>query len=137
MNGDTTVLGNLTCSFDTTVSGNLTVSGSITNANLNPDWVSVVINYTGGNPVFVRANGGRNTATSLVRITGNATGFVQFDFPAHPQGANYIITATSVGATATISTNVRSSTRIGIITRNVQSPTVFLDAEVHVRISAY
>lgn len=123
--------GNLTVIGDTTISGNLTAP------NLNPYWVSVIINYSGGNPIFVRANGGRYTATHLVRISGNAIGFTQFDFPAHPQGANYIITAASVGATATISTGTRSSTRVGIITRNVQSLTVFLDAEVHVCISAY
>ena len=127
------VFGDVHFPYSLTVVGNTTISGNLTAPNLNPYWVAVVINYTGGVPVFVRANGGRYTATNLVRISGQATGFTQFDFPAHPQGANYII---STGATATIS-STRSSTRVAIITRNVQSPTVFLDAEVHVFVSAY
>ena len=129
--GDVHFANNLTVVGDTTISGNLTAP------NLNPYWVAVVIAYTGGNPYFVKANGGRNTATTLTRISGNATGFVQFDFPTHPAGTNYVISATANGATATISTATRTSTRIGIITRNVQSPTVFLDTEVHVLILAY
>ena len=73
MNGNLTVVGNLT------VSGNVNVA--------NPYWVAVVISYSGGIPVIPR-NGGRNATSSLVRVSGNAAGFIQFDFPAQPNGFN-------------------------------------------------
>ena len=115
--------------------GDLTVSG--TAAFANPNWVAVIINFSGGNPYIVR-NGGRYAATSLVRVSGQATGVIQFDFPAHPQGVNYIISATGNGANATISggTLTRTSTRVAIATKN-SSTLANSDSEVHVLISAY
>ncbi len=82
------------------MNGTLTVSGNVNFAN--PYWVAVVISFTGGNPVIIR-NARRNAATSLVRVSGQATGIIQFDFPAHPQGLNYIVNASASGAYATIS----------------------------------
>ena len=95
-----------TISGDLTVNGNLSVTGNPTFAN--PFWVAVIIGFTGGNPYFIRANAGRYTATSVIRQTGRATGVLQFDFPAHPQGTSYVFNATASGAYATISTAVRS-----------------------------
>jgi hypothetical protein len=117
-----------------TVNGNLTVSGDTSFAN--PYWVAVVIGFTGGNPYFIRANGGRNIATSLIRQSGQAVGVLQFDFPAHPQGTNYIFNAVASGAYATLSTGVRTSTRIGVVIRN-STTAALTDAECHVLILAY
>ena len=109
---DVEILSPLKVQSSLTVTGDTTIGGNLTAPNLNPYWVAVVIAYTGGNPYFVKANGGRNTATALTRISGNATGFVQFDFPAQPQGTNYVISAIANGAVATVSTGTRTSTRI-------------------------
>jgi hypothetical protein len=115
-----------------TVNGNLTVEGTTSFAN--PYWVAVVINFVGGVPTIVR-NGGRNAATSLLRVSGQAIGIVQFDFPAHPQGTNYVVSATAVAGYGTILTSVRSSTRIGISMRNTANQ--LFDTEAHVLIVAY
>ena len=131
-NGDATVGGNLTVTGNTTVNGNLNVIGTTSFAN--PYWVALVINFTAGSPVIVR-NGGRNAATSLIRVSGNATGIIQFDFPTHPQGLNYIVSATASAGYATILTSVRTSTRIGISMRNTNN--ALFDTEVHVLILAY
>jgi hypothetical protein len=112
------------------VTGNLTVNGTTSFAN--PYWVAVVINFTGGIPTIVR-NGGQNVATSLIRQSGQAVGVIQFDFPAHPQGTNYICSAVGSGAYVTLSTGVRSSTRIGFVIRNSTSAAL-VDAECHVLI---
>ena len=95
-----------------------------------------MIGFTGGNPYFIRANGGRNTATSLIRQSGQSVGVLQFDFPEHPQGTNYIFNAVASGAYATLSTGVRTSTRIGVVLRN-STTAALVDAECHVLISAY
>jgi hypothetical protein len=124
--------GNATVGGNLTVTGNLSVLGNVNFAN--PYWVAVVINFTGGIPTIVR-NGGRNAATSLVRVSGQATGIIQFDFPAHPQGLNYIVSATAVAGYATVLTSVRSSTRIGITLRN--TALAVFDTEAHVLILAY
>jgi hypothetical protein len=128
------VVGTALANKNLTVNGNLEVLGNVNFAN--PYWVAVVINFTGGNPYFVRANGGRNTATSLVRVSGQATGIIQFDFPAHPQGVNYIIDTAGIGAYATVYTTVRTSTRIGLVIRDSVS-LALTDREVHVLILAY
>jgi hypothetical protein len=114
------------------VNGNLTVSGTTSFAN--PYWVAVVINFVGGIPTIVR-NGGRNAATSLVRVSGQATGIVQFDFPEHPQGTNYMVSASAVAGYGTILTSARTSTRIGISMRNTANN--LFDTEAHVLILAY
>jgi hypothetical protein len=125
--------GNATVGGNLTVTGNLTVSGTTSFAN--PYWVAVVINFTGGIPTIVR-NGGRNAATSLIRQSGQAVGVIQFDFPEHPQGTNYIYSAGGSGAYTTLSTGVRTSTRIGIVIRN-STTAALVDAECHVLILAY
>jgi hypothetical protein len=116
-----------------TVNGNLTVSGTTSFAN--PYWVAVVIGFTGGNPYFIRANGGRYAATSPLRVSGQATGIVQFDFPEHPQGTNYMVSASAVAGYGTILTSVRTSTRCGISMRNTANQ--LFDTETHVLILAY
>ena len=115
------------------MNGNLTVEGTTSFAN--PYWVAVVINFVGGVPTIVR-NGGRYAATSLIRQSGQAVGVIQFDFPAHPQGTNYIYNAVGSGAYATLSTGVRTSTRIGVVIRN-STTAALADAECHVLILAY
>ena len=115
-----------------TVGGDLTVSGNVNFAN--PYWVAVVINFTGGNPYILR-NTGRNAATSLIRVSGNAAGYIQFDFPVHLQGLTYIVSATAAAGYATIATLVRTSTRIGITMRNIVN--VLFDTETHVLILSY
>ena len=71
------------------VNGDLYVLDKNILESLNPYWVAVVIGFSGGNPYFIR-NAGRYAATSLIRMSGQATGVVQFDFPVHPQGVNYM-----------------------------------------------
>jgi hypothetical protein len=115
-----------------TVNGNLTVEGTTSFAN--PYWVAVVINFVGGVPTIVR-NGGRYAATSLIRVSGQATGIVQFDFPAHPQGTNYIVNVTAIAGYGTILTSSRTSTRCGITARNISN--ALFDTEMHVLVVAY
>ena len=124
--------GNATVGGNLTVSGNLSVLGTTSFAN--PYWVAVVINFTGGIPTIVR-NGGRNAATSLVRVSGQATGIIQFDFPAHPQGTTYIVSASASAGYATIATSVRTSSRVGITMRNTAN--ALFDTETHVLVLAY
>ena len=89
-----------------------------------------------GNPYIVR-NGGRYAATSLARVSGQAVGVIQFDFPAHPQGVNYILSATGTGAYATISGLLtRTSTRVAVAMKN-SGTLANVDSEVHVSILAY
>jgi hypothetical protein len=127
------VSNNATIYRNLTVNGDLTVNGNTSFAN--PYWVALVINFTGGNPYIVR-NGGRYAATSLVRVSGQATGIVQFDFPEHPEGTNYLIDTAGAGCYATLYTTVRTSTRIGIVIRDSVSLNL-IDREVHVLILAY
>ena len=115
-----------------TVNGNLTVSGTTSFAN--PYWVAVVINFVGGVPTIIR-NGGRYAATSPSRVSGYATGIVQFDFPEHPQGTNYMVSASAVAGYATVLTSVRTSTRCGISMRNTANN--LFDTEAHVLMLAY
>jgi hypothetical protein len=126
------VVGTALANKNLTVNGNLEVLGNVNFAN--PYWVAVVINFTGGIPTIVR-NGGRNAATSLIRVSGQATGIVQFDFPAHPQGTSYMVSATAVAGYGTIITSARTSTRIGISMRNTAN--ALFDTEAHVLILAY
>ncbi len=118
------------------IDGNVNIYGTTSFGSANPYWVAVVIGFTGGNPYFIRANGGRYIATSLIRQSGQAVGVLQFDFPAHPQGTNYIYNAVASGAYATLSTGVRTSTRVGVVIRN-STTAALTDAECHVLISAY
>jgi hypothetical protein len=127
------VANNAIINRNLTVNGDLTVSGDASFAN--PYWVAVVIGFTGSNPYFIR-NGGRNIATSIIRQSGQTVGVLQFDFPAHPQGTNYIFNAVASGAYATLSTGVRTSTRIGVVIRN-STTAALTDAECHVLILAY
>ena len=119
------------------IEDNVRITGSLhlgsTNVlnSLNPYWVSVVIIFTGTVPSFLRANGGRNTATALTR---NSLGNIYFEFPAHPQGANYVINCCGLNCNVTI--NNKTSTRAGFIIRDVSSFTP-VDREIHVCISAY
>jgi hypothetical protein len=123
------------------ISNNLTVNGDLIVGSvnivdsLNPYWVAVVITFVGGVPTIAR-NGGRYPATSLIRQSGQAVGVIQFDFPEHPQGTNYIYSAGGSGAYTTLSTGVRTSTRIGIVIRN-STTAALVDAECHVLILAY
>jgi hypothetical protein len=126
------VVGTALANKNLTVNGNLEVLGNVNFAN--PYWVAVVINFTGGIPTIVR-NGGRNAATSLIRVSGQATGQIQFDFPTHPQGTTYIVSSSAVAGYGTILTSVRSSTRIGISMRNTVNQ--LFDTEAHVLILAY
>jgi hypothetical protein len=114
------------------VDAKLDVSGNINFAN--PYWVAVTINDSGGNPVIVR-NGGRNPATSLIRVSGQAAGYIQFDFPAHPQETNYRISASCSAGYPTLGTTLRTSTRIAITTRNIAD--ALFDTELHVHVLAY
>jgi hypothetical protein len=115
-----------------TVNGNMTVTGTTSFAN--PYWVAVVINFVGGVPTIVR-NAGRYSATSLVRVSGFATGAIQFDFPLHPQGSNFMVSSSAVAGYGTILSSVRTSTRIGITMRNTANS--LFDTEAHVLILAY
>ncbi len=128
------VVGTAAANKNLTVNGNLEVFGDVNFAN--PYWVAVVIFPTGGNPCFVRANRGRNTATSLVRVTGHATGIIQFNFPAHFQGSNYLISASANCAYATIYEVSKTSASIGFVLRNSLS-LAFIDTELHMLILAY
>jgi hypothetical protein len=114
------------------VGGNLTVSGTTSFAN--PYWVAVVINFVGGVPTIIR-NGGRNAATSLIRVSAQPTGIIQFDFPEHPQGVNYIISVNVSAGYGTVMTSIRTSTRCGISMRNTSN--ALFDTEAHVLILAY
>ena len=133
-NGITQCSENIIADKNLTVSGNLTVTGTTTFTQANPHWVAVVITYVGGVPTILR-NGGRYAATSLVRVSGQATGIFQFDFPEHPNGTNYIVNITANAGYGTIYSLSRSSTRFGITTRNISN--VLFDTETHVLISAY
>ena len=130
----------LSVAASASIAGNLTVAGSltvggITSESLNPYWVAVIIIFENGVPTIVR-NAGRNNATSLVRVTGQSVGIIQFDFPAHPQGTNYIMDTAGVGCYATLYQPVRTSTRLGIVLRNSVN-LALVDQEVHVTILAY
>jgi hypothetical protein len=72
-----------------------------------------------------------------MRVSGQATGIVQFDFPAHPLGTNYVFTALCASGNASVYTTVaRTSTRIAFVIRD--SVTLALaDRELIVTISAY
>ncbi len=94
----------------------------------------MVINFTGGNPYIVR-NGGRNAATSLIRVSGYAAGYIQFDFPTHTNGTQFIVSATCAAGCATFGTSIRTSSRIAITTRNISN--ALFDTETHVLILAY
>ncbi len=94
----------------------------------------MIINYAGGVPVITR-NGGRNAATSLIRVSGYAAGYIQFDFPAHPQGVNYIVGASCSAGYTTLGTTIRTSTRLALTTRNIAN--ALFDTETHVLILAY
>ena len=130
----TVSINKLSVSGDLTVAGNLDVIGNTNFAN--PYWIAAIINFTGGNPYFVRANGGRNTPTSLVRVAGQTTGIVQFDFPAHPHGINYLMSFTGNASYATICATTKTSTRIGVVIRESVS-LLLADREIHVFILAY
>ena len=124
--------GNATVGGNLTVSGNLSVLGTTSFAN--PYWVAVVINFVSGAPNIVR-NAGRYAATSPVRVAGQATGIIQFDFPEHPNGTNYIVNITASAGYGTIHNLSRTSTRFGITTRNISN--VLFDTETHILISSY
>ena len=127
-------LKNIEAVANLTVGGNLTVTGTTSFASANPYWVAVIINYVGGDPTIIR-NGGRYAATSLIRQSGQAVGVIQFDFPEHPNGTNYIVSITANAGYGTVYTASRSSTRFGITTRNISN--VLFDTETHVLILAY
>ena len=116
------------------MNGNLDVIGNAIFAN--PYWVAVSINFASGIPYFIRANGGRHTATSVVRVTGQPTGVVQFDFPAHPQGANCFFNVAGVNCHVAQHVSVRTSTRFAVVMRN-ETTSATIDKEVHVFIMAY
>jgi hypothetical protein len=103
--------------------------------SLNPYWVAVVIGFSGGNPYIIRSSG-RYTATALIRMSGYATGIIQFDFPAHPQGANYMYHFGGLTCYGTASSLQKSSTRLGVVIRS-DTTAAAVDREVHVFISAY
>jgi hypothetical protein len=126
------ITNNCTIGGNCTITGALTVSGTTSFAN--PYWVAVVIGFVGGAPTIVR-NGGRYAATSLMRVSGQPTGIIQFDFPAHPQGTNYIISITASAGYGTIYALSRSSTRFGLTTRNISNN--LFDTETHILILAY
>ena len=88
-----------------------------------------------GNPYIIR-NGGRHLATALIRMSGNATGVIQFDFPAHPQGVNYMHYFGGVSCFGAAVVANKSSTRLGVVIRS-DSTVAVVDREVHVFISAY
>ena len=89
----------------------------------------------GGNPYFIR-NAGRYAATSLIRMSGQATGVVQFDFPVHPQGANYMHHFGGVSCFCAAVALNKSSSRLGVVIRS-DTTVATVDREVHVFISAY
>jgi hypothetical protein len=126
------ITNNCTIGGNCTITGALTVSGTTSFAN--PYWVAVVIGFVGGAPTIVR-NGGRYAATSLMRVSGQPTGIIQFDFPAHPQGTNYIISITASAGYGTIYSTSRTSTRFGLTTRNISNN--LFDTETHILILAY
>jgi hypothetical protein len=119
-----------------TILGTLSVSGQSIVESLNPYWVAVVIGFSGGNPYFIR-NAGRYLATSLIRMSGYATGIVQFDFPAHPQGVNYMHYFGGLSCFAAAVAPNKSSTRLGVVIRTDTATATVVDREVHVFISAY
>ena len=103
---------------------------------LNPYWVAVVIGFSGGNPYFIR-NGGRYAATALTRMSGqSATGVVQFDFPAHPHGINYMHYFGGLSCFGAAVALNESNTRLGVVIRS-DSTIATVDREVHVFIPAY
>jgi hypothetical protein len=132
--GQSSSANGLFVSNNAIINGNLTVNGTTTFTQANPHWVAVVITYVGGVPTILR-NGGRYAATSLVRVSGQATGIFQFDFPEHPNGTNYIVSITASAGYGTIYSTSRTSTRFGITTRNISN--VLFDTETHILISAY
>ena len=125
----------ITVDDNMTVNGDLYVLGKNILESLNPYWVAVVIGFAGGNPYFIR-NAGRYAATSLVRMTGQATGVVQFDFPAHPQGVNYMLYFGGLSCFGAAVALQKSSTRLGVVIRSDSTVSV-VDREVHVFIPAY
>jgi hypothetical protein len=118
-----------------TVSGELVVAGNNMVDMLNPYWVAVVIGFSGGNPYFIR-NGGRYAATALTRMSGQATGVVQFDFPAHPQGINYLHHFGGLSCFGAAVALNKSNTRLGVVIRS-DSTIATVDREVHVFIPVY
>jgi hypothetical protein len=118
-----------------TITGELVVAGNNMVQMLNPYWVAVVIGFSGGNPYFIR-NGGRYAATALTRMSGQATGVVQFDFPAHPQGINYLHHFGGLSCFGAAVALNKSNTRLGVVIRS-DSTIATVDREVHVFIPAY
>ena len=118
-----------------TITGELVVNGNHMVEMLNPYWVAVVIGFSGGNPYFIR-NGGRMTATSLIRMSGYTSGIVQFDFPVHPQGVNYMHYFGGLSCFGAAVALNKSDTRLGVVIRSDSNVSV-ADREVHVFISAY
>ncbi len=120
-----------------TVPDNMAIGGTLTVAStnildsLNPYWVSVIINDPGGTPTIIR-NAGRNAATSVARVSA---GLVQFDFPAHPQGAAYVVSTASVSCYASIS--AKTSTKLTLLMGETTATAYVVEREIHVNISVY
>ena len=112
MNGDTTVLGVLSCSGNTTISGNLAVSGK------GPWFCAGRVNSN--TPGSIISNYGR-TSFTLVR---DGVGQVTITMAAaHPQGANYAVFVSSSRIFNTIENNssglgTRTSTSFQISIRS-------------------
>ena len=118
------------------ITGSLSVGGTNILQSLNPNWVAVIIGFSGSpaSPYFIK-NAGRQNATNLIRTSGLPTGAFQFDFPAHPQGVNYLFSGAAIGGYVAHGFG-RTSTRINFAMRNSQT-SALQDAECHVLISAY
>ena len=112
MNGDTTVLGDLSCSGNTTISGDLTVSGK------GPWFCAGRINSN--TPGTIMSNYGRTSFTLVRDSVGQVT--ITMAAP-HPQGANYAVFVSSARIFNTIENNssglgVRTSTSFQISIRS-------------------
>ncbi len=125
----------ITVDDNMTVNGDLYVLGKNILESLNPYWVALVVGFSEGNPYIIR-NGGRQTATALIRMSGSPTGVIQFDFPAHPQGVNYMHYFGGLSCFGVAVAANKSSTRLGVVIRS-DSTIAVVDREVHVFIPAY
>ena len=116
------------------ITGDLTVNGNSVFSMSNPYWVAAIIDYTGGSP-YLKASYGRYTPTNIARASGQATGVFQFNFPEHPYGTNYLCTGNGTACYVTFFTSVRTSTRMGFVTRDSVN-LALADRETHVVILA-
>ena len=131
LNGDTTVLGNITSTGDVSVGGTLTV----TNLLPTKPWVGFLVTTSAVGVVTISKHVGYNNTGINVSHTDN--GLYAFTIPAHPSGANYLLMlspySTSTTSSSTFPTGYgQTSTAFYVYCRNAIGGTTNVNGNFYV-----